>query len=393
MVSVRMFILLSIAALAASCGKPAAACTLPKATAVASPDASTALMDCIAATAAGGRIELAPGTYALRQRIILTKPVTISTAGLAASAPGCAALPAGSCAILSIDPQATAQPNQTPIEIAAAGITLSHLIVQGGGAQPRIRALCSAPDSRPLGGGIRVSASGFALRKSVLRNFTCHTALEVVVGSKSALIDENLIGPNGDHRPGEIWSDGVTIHDSEATVVRGNMFIDNTDVQLILGGCRRCSIENNRFRHSGAADKASFAELMLHSWPTTSGDYSGTLVRGNIIDCGPYRRCGYGIMVGSAPWYEGRASGGTITGNRVSNAMIAINVDALTGPVEFSANAVQSSGGRSPSDCGVRDWPAVNVGETSRALVRGDPSDQTEDSVSTRGCLLNREAR
>lgn len=393
MLSIRVIVLVLIAGFAGSYARPAKACSLLRGTASSLPDVSAALMDCIAKTAAGGRLELPPGTYRLRRAIVITKPISISTAGLAANSPGCAKLPAGRCATFSIDPQGATEPNILPVRIAANGVSLSHLIVQGVGASSRRRDDCGRPDRRPLSGGIRVSGSRFAVRKSILRDFACYSALEITAGAISPTVEDNVIGPNGDHRPGELWTDGVTIHDSEAAVVRRNVFVDNTDVQLILGGCRSCRIENNQFRHSGPFSKASFAELMLHSWPNTSGNYAGTVVRGNRIDCGPERRCGYGIMVGAAPWYEGRMSGGKITGNEVRNAMIAINIDALSGPVEIHDNQVRSSGGRYQSDCGVRDWPAVNIAPRSVARVRGDPSDQPEKSLSTSGCLLNRQPR
>ena len=80
-----------------------------------------------------------------------------------------------------------------------------------------------------------------------------------------------------------------------------------------------------------------------------------------------------------------------MTDNIISNALIGINIDALTGPMDIRGNKVRTSGGRHSSDCGVREWPAVNVGPESRRLVRGDPSDVQEGSLTTRGCLLARE--
>ena len=76
-------------------------------------------------------------------------------------------------------------------------------------------------------------------------------------------------------------------------------------------------------------------------------------------------------MIGSAPWHPGRMSGGRISGNVVRNALIGINIDALTGPVEIDGNRVAASGGRFASDCGTRDWPAVNVGPSSRSAGAG----------------------
>jgi len=279
-----------------------------------------------------------------------------------------------------------------PLEVTSDAVKLDRLIIRGVQPGGRLRGACGRPEQRPAGGGLRVQGvAQFTLTRSVLRDFTCYTALEITAGARNPRIEKNLFGPNGDHRPGEIWSDGLTIHDAVGAVVRDNRFFDNTDVQLVLGGCRNCRIERNRFDHSGTFTGAAFAELMLHSWPNTSGNFSGTVVTGNQIDCGRLRRCGYGIMIGSAPWYAGRTAGGAVTGNVVSNALVGINIDTLTGPMEIRGNKVRTSGGRHRSDCGVRDWPAVNVGPQSKRFVRGDPSDVVEGSITSRGCLLARE--
>jgi hypothetical protein len=381
---------LLVLALSVSCSRPAAAaCEALPSFAGRDADASQALADCLRRAPAGGKLLLSPGVYTIKRPILIDKPVTIATAGLVEAAPGCADLP-GRCATLLLDIAGGPQPGAMPITIAADRVALNHLVIRGVGISPRTRLRCGTPALRPMGGGLRASGSHFSLRNSVLRDFACYSALEIVRGASRPTVENNVIGPNGDHNPGEVWSDGLTIHETDHASVEGNLFIDNTDVQLILGGCRHCGIENNRFRHSGSFSSASFAELMLQAWPNTSGDYAGTMVRGNSIDCGDHRRCAYGLMVGSAPWYEGRTAGAVITRNAVFNAMIAIDIDGLSGPAEIHGNVVRNSGGRFASDCGSKDWPAVNVAPASRQYVRGDPSNLEEGHVPTAGCLLNR---
>lgn len=356
-------------------------------------DASAALADCLRAATPGGRLSLQPGIYRLNGPIIVHKPITIVTQGLAAGEAGCAELKHRRCATLLLDPHAASfRPGTMPIHIAADGVTFSHLIIRGvSGARPqRDRDYCGTPDRRPLAGGLRITGSDFTLRKSLVRDFACYSAVEVTASAQRPRVRDNHIGPNGDHRPGEIWTDGVTVHDTNGAVIIDNRFVDNTDVQLILGGCRDCRIENNVFRHSGAFSRASFAELMLHAWPTTSGNYAGTVVRGNHVDCGVARRCGYGIMIGSAPWYAAPTSGGTVVGNHVANAKIGINIDGLTGPMEVRNNEVRASGGRYDSDCGQRNWPGANIAPGSKGFLRFDPSDAAEGSLDTSGCLINR---
>ena len=392
--SFRYPLILLILALCASCSQPAAACELLDRQANGPGDAAGLLVDCLRSIPPGGQLLLRPGVYRIKRPIVVDKPVTITTVGLLNDRRGCAEQAPGRCATILLDPGgAPAKPQSMMIEIAADDVTLSHLIIRGAGISEARRAQCRVPTSRPLGGGLRVSGSRFTLRASALRDFACYTALEITSGARKPTINANVIGPNGDHSPGNIWSDGVTIHDSDHASVTGNLFIDNTDVQLILGGCRECRVESNRFRHSASFSSASFAELMLQAWPSTSGNYAGTIVRGNSIDCGERRRCGYGIMLGSAPWYKGVTSAATVEENDISNAMMAINVDGLSGPVQIRNNRVRNSGGRFASDCGLRDWPAVNIAPSSRRYVQGDPSNVEEGSVSTTGCLLNRRDR
>ena len=84
----------------------------------------------------------------------------------------------------------------------------------------------------------------------------------------------------------------------------------------------------------------------------TSGDYTGTQVTRNRIDCGTQHRCGFGIMIGSAPWYTAPAFGGAVTDNRVRGAMLALNVDTLTGPMVITRNDLAVSTGTYPGMCG-----------------------------------------
>lgn len=388
--SLRLALPLALSVVA-SCAAPGRACNALSQLADGRLDASVALANCLKRTLANGRLELPPGLYRLHEPLVITRPVTLVTLGSGPRAQSCPE-PGARCATLLLDPRRFVKPGGMPIVVAASGVTLDRLIIRGVQPSGRLRGACGRPEQRPTGGGLRVLAvAQFTMTRSVLRDFTCFTALEVTAGARNLRLEKNLFGPNGDHRPGEIWSDGLTIHDAIGAVVRDNRFFDNTDVQLVLGGCRNCRIERNRFGHSGNFSGAAFAELMLHAWPNTSGNYTGTVVADNHIDCGLQRRCGYGIMIGSAPWYPGRTEGGSVTANFVSNALVGINVDALTGPMEIRANQVRTSGGRHRSDCGVRDWPAVNVGPGSKALVRGDPSNVNEGSITSRGCLLARE--
>lgn len=355
-----------------------------------SADATPAISECIGKTAGKGPLYLRAGTYLLLTPLIIDRTIAIETSP-SGPGPACSKTTGVNCAVLAIgrmQPRLAA--GIMPIEIAAPNVRFHSLTLAGTGYEDTTwqRRICLDQRNRPLGGGMRIKADGFEMTNVFLKGASCYTALEMMKGVKGAKLKDNVIGPNGAHNINDMWADGITIHEAEETVITDNVFQDNTDVQLILGGCIRCRITNNRFTHSRDFVHASFAELMLHAWPDTSGDFSGSRVSGNNIDCGPSRRCGYGIMIGGEPWYLSRAYGGTVKGNRIANALMAINVDRLTGAMNIRDNEVLKSGGTANSDCGVRAWPAFNISPQSLKFMAHRPKRFT--SLSTAKCLLNR---
>lgn len=61
-------------------------------------------------------------------------------------------------------------------------------------------------------------------------------------------------------------SDGLTVHQAIRASIISNTFIDNTDAQLIAGGCTDCMITSNDIRHTGDPALASHAVFSLHSF-------------------------------------------------------------------------------------------------------------------------------
>ena len=357
-------------------------------------DATAAFEKCIQGMAPGTTLIVAPKIYHFRRPLTINRPVKIISAGLTEGDSGCGSAIDDRCATFMLEPlqDVAAARGRMPIEIKAENVTFSHIRVVGrGGGNPKYdRPICLSSSTRSLGGGLRVEARNFTIKKSVIREATCYTAIEVRAGSDRFVAHNNIIGPNGIHSMAKMWADGLTVHDSSGANISKNLFYDNTDVQLILGGCQRCLIIGNRFRHSGSFEGASFAELMLQSWPSTSGNFSQSLSRHNDIDCTPQQRCGYGIMIGSNPWYIGRVSGGEVTKNRVRFAIMGLNIDELSGVMIIDSNVVKSSGGIFSSDCGKKKWPAVNVSPRSWIYLRGSIEYGSAGSIETTRCLVNR---
>lgn len=209
----------------------------------------------------------------------------------------------------------------------------------------------------------------------------------------------NFIGHNGYHEANR-WTDGLTIQDGTNLVIKGNHVHNNTDVGIIFGGCKSCQVSENRITHDDSFIESSFAALMIHSWPDknrtdqtaiTSGDFSGSTIQLNKIECGAKKRCGYGLLVGTGAWRSipelypseyTRAFGGSIKDNSISNAMIGMAIDETSGNMEFSNNMVYRSGGLFGGLDLARDctnqarniafgYPARLIGKASRQFYKG----------------------
>jgi hypothetical protein len=353
-------------------------------------DLGPVLQACFNATPNGGTVVIAPGRYRIATPIRINRPMTVRTQGLSADAPSCA-MDERRCASLHLAiPLGSEAGAVMPFDIDSDAVHLDGLIFVGTRhSNPALSAQrCGTDKGKSMAGGLRIHGNGNSITRSVFRDTACYTALEYGRG-EDVVIRDNLFSRNGRHNVQSHWADGLTIHTARRFAVTGNRFIDNSDVQLIFGSCVDCTISDNRFDHSGSAEGGSFAELMLHAWPgSTSGDFTGTRVTRNRIDCGQQQRCGFGIMIGSKPWYDAPAFGGTVSGNRVRGAMIALNIDTLTGPMTVEDNDLNLSSGRYPSMCGVQDVRGIraNISPASRPFVAGMPA---RDLSFGRYCILN----
>lgn len=353
-------------------------------------DVGPALQACIDATPPGGRIALTPGRYLIATPVTIRRPLTLMTRGLSATSQPCSA-DERRCATLHLAIAETAVSKAVmPFNVDSNTVRLDHLVFAGmRQTNPRLSASrCASDAHRPMAGGVRITGDGVTIARSTFRDMACYTALEYGSGTDVAITGNEFIG-NGTHTVLLGWADGLTIHNATRFRITGNRFRDNTDVQLILGGCTGCTIADNRFRHGTAAVGGSFAELMLQAWPgVTSGDFTGTTTTRNDIDCGPMRRCGFGIMIGSAPWYQAPAFGGMVIANRVRQTMLALDVDRLTGPMMVGPNQLEGTPGTYPTNCGLRRiGTAMNVSPDSRYFLSSALPGAS--AISYRGCILN----
>ena len=327
-------------------------------------DAAAGLQRCVDATPSGGTLDLPAGTYLMDGQLSITRPITLRTAALAMGALPCAAGTA--CAVLRAS--ATLDVASGFVAIGTVdGVTLDHLVLDGNRAA-RTTSLaaqrCAAGNNR---NGFNASAAGCthcAFTNSVSMRALCDTGFEWR-GDDATITDSTFAG-NGDHATRNLWSDGLTLLQSDRARVERCTFADNSDIGFISGGARNASFRDNAMTQTL---QDAFGALMLDNFNGgTHGDFTGATVTANRIDCST-GRCHFGIEVGPHPWYRSvNITGGIITANTVRGALQGINVEGggtVAHPVQLFANPVTQWNTHGTFNCGVRTTTALNISPDS----------------------------
>ena len=136
------------------------------------------------------------------------------------------------------------------------------------------------------------------------------------------------------------WADGLTIWSANDLQIKNSKFMDNSDINLILGGAKNAIIENNYF---GNSKNYAFASVMFDNFnDSRPGDFSGTVFKNNVIEC-PDQMCGVGLNIGPHIWYPSKpVRGGKFTLNKIS-APQGILTNGTVGS-EISLNQIQNQG-------------------------------------------------
>ena len=352
---------------------------------VVSPDGTTdlgpAIQSCINATASGGTLELPAGTYGIATQVVINKPFTLRTQGLAGSNANCE-VPGLTCAVLKALPAFNANVGGFLAVESTHDVTLDHLVLDGNRAArlgTTAASQCAGGNNR-YGFNSRMSDCTFCrFTHSVSKNALCGTGLEFR-GNDGILLN-NVFRSNGQNATTNMWADGLTIHFSDRATVSGNTFVDNSDVALILGGGRNAIVTNNSISQPG---QVVFAGLMLDNFNGgTSGDFTGAVVTGNTIDCTAARNCHFGINLGPHAWYRStNILGGDVHGNTVSASRQGINVDGAgtaAAPLLLYGNTVSGSAPGSASFlCGSHSTSNLNINTADSVVNRnGDTTPMT----------------
>ncbi len=334
--------------------------------------ASAAIQTCIDATAAGGTFWLPAGVYRITSALQFTKPITVRTTGTEAAPENCLELPAPGCAILRADDNLNV-PRGFIRFGATTNVTLDHLVLDGNrGARlsSAVAATCASGTNGPGFNAATGGCIGCSFTNSVSARALCGTGWEW--RGDQATITNCVFRENGAHGVANMWSDGLTISQSDSAVITGNRFVDNSDVDLITGGGTNSVISNNTIAH---VTQAAFAGLMLDNFNGgTSGDFTGAQIESNTVTCGA-QQCDFAIELGPHAWYlSPNTIGGTLRGNVAVGAKININVEGGgtdEAPLVLIDNVIGAAPAKAAFNCGMHDTTAFNVSPDSRVQVTG----------------------
>jgi hypothetical protein len=343
-------------------------------------DLGPAIQSCIDHLPAGGTLSLPPGLYGIATQVVISKPLTLQTQGLSGSPASCEAAGAG-CAVLQALPSFSSGGGGLVAVEATREVTLDHLVLDGNRAArlgSTAAAQCAAGNNR-YGFNARMSdCASCRFTSSVSRNALCGSGLEF--RGHDAVITGNVFRANGQNAVNNMWSDGLTVHYSDRATIADNLFVDNSDVALILGGGRGAVVRNNSISQPG---QVVFAGLMLDNFNGgTPGDFTGAVVSGNTIDCTAARNCHFGIELGPHPWYLSTSIlAGDVHGNTVTAARQGINVEGAgtaAAPLLLYGNTVGGSApGSARFNCGAHSTSDFNINTADSVVNRNGETSPT----------------
>jgi hypothetical protein len=181
-------------------------------------------------------------------------------------------------------------------------------------------------------GNVRLKGYGWRLSHVVSMNAICQSAMEVA-GHAFEIFASTFMDNGRDMREASgAWADGLTVWNCDGGYIHDNTFIDNSDVDLIVGGGFGCVVEANVIVN---VSKHAFAGLNVGTFGP-GADHSGSVYRYNTILAAP-NQMAFGLMVGDEPWWNPwnpaafTANAGEIYGNVIRGAVVNLAIDGIGG--------------------------------------------------------------
>lgn len=352
-------------------------------------DASAAITSCL--NSGLKDLILIPGRYFLKSRLTISNisGISIKTQGLSSTDAACRN--ASDCAELFADDSLVDGPLLR--SDFAQGLVLDHVIISGN----RIGRLARYPSFQSF--WLKSNAFNAQIHGCNNCRFLGITSQDAVRGTglefsgDGAIFERVLFRNNGQgviEHPDtndQAWADGLTVHSSVGIQITNSEFLDNSDVNLIVGHAPNAVIKNNVLRNS---NNFAFASLMLDNFDaSTGGIFDGAVISGNSIDCSSDSHCGIGIDLGPWLWYQPNRPimGGSVTANTVLNARIGISIYGVRGMSIFGNSIVMNQmWGSSDGKCLGQEidvWSPVN------GMINEYSLDRSPSVDSLRPCIGN----
>lgn len=290
-------------------------------------DATPSLQTCFNS---GDIINLAPGIYNIEGVLHLNRPhhQVIQTVNVT-SGPPCLEDGAQSCAVLQAN-----QHNKGPAIISGEGVsvTFNYIALDGNKADRRL-----FYKNTDWVNGQAYNASILDCSNCSFNGFASVNAAQgtgLAFSGFNAVFENDSFRNNGYGKPNyttdNAWSDGLTIGAVPNLIIRNSLFINNSDVDLVMGSTPNAIIENNTI---GNTDNFAFAGFMMNTFaPSSVKDFTGAQIRNNNVTC-LNGACGIGIMIGPNFWDKTLPpiTNGAVYNNSVQGAIFGIMIDGAVG--------------------------------------------------------------
>jgi len=357
-------------------------------------DAAPGINSCL--NAENVTLALPPGTYLIKSTInIQHNGITLSTKGLSndtttcmkdSSSKNCAVIRAANdfCENAMLWIGTIGKPkDRVPVD----RVTIDHIALDG--SLPA-RSVNGNPLCRSKGRGrnlMELGGENNTLSYSASVNAVGGTAVGWAVAKTGtgSTIHGNYIANNGSGLPDtNYWSDGLTIGNVSNSKITDNLFLDNTDVDFIIGGGTNTSFHGNKIMHS---KKRSFAAFMLTNWsnrkkPETAqwADFRGFDIANNEFDCNS--KVDVCVQIGIFPWFYDqthwarfRTMGGSLHNNQISTDLQGVNVGGggtLNFPFVMFDNDIDAGSANPPKMIGFSNRQARSVGKLNVYMIRSE---------------------
>jgi hypothetical protein len=244
------------------------------------------------------------------------------------------------------------------LEVRGSNWHIADLVFDGKKYERDALGLCWSSGTR--GSNLDVDGTDFTIKHVDTVNALCGTGLGVVgtnfeIAFVFSAYNGREVGewPNAPYQ----WSDGITVVYCENGHIHDNLFIDNTDFDLLFGGGPDCSVHHNEIHHQ---IRFAFGGLNIGHMNAGKRDEHGNNWKGNHHGSNFFQNrvsskpgtLMYGLSIGSHPFTPDTATyvvynAGGFTRNTSTGAQVNLLVEGVLNGLIRDNTLEQPQGNRS----------------------------------------------